>query len=72
MRHRSQRNGLSVRRYSPRIAQVQRSADERATALNEALWLARETAETYRTQVAQARSPARSQGEQRTTRKRPQ
>jgi hypothetical protein len=41
-------------------------------ALNEALSLARETADAYRTQVAEARAPSRPQGEQRTTRKRPQ
>jgi len=58
--------------HTEQLAQVQRNADERATALNEALSLARETAETYRTQVAEARTPSSPQGEQRTTRKRPQ
>lgn len=54
--------------HTEQIAQIQRNADERAAALNQALDLARESAETYRAQLAaQPPTPSRSQGEQRTT-----
>ena len=44
---RSEREALRAA-HTDQLAQIQRNADERATALNRALSLARETAETYR------------------------
>ena len=67
---RSEREALRVG-HAEQLAQLQRSADERATALSQALSLARETAETFRAQLTDALAQSRQQGEQHpTTRKR--
>lgn len=54
--------------HAEQLAQVQRTADDRAAALNQALTLAREAADTYRTQLTETRSTT---GQPTTTRKRP-
>ena len=63
---RSEREALRAAQ-TEQLAQIQHSADERASALNQALTLARETAEMYRAQLDQARPPARRESEPRTT-----
>ena len=63
---RSEREALGAA-HTDQLAQIQRNADERATALNRALSLARETAETYRAQLPEAGRSSRSQSQQRTT-----
>lgn len=52
---RSEREALRAA-HAEQLDQMQRSGDERATALNQALSLARETAETYRAQLSEVRS----------------
>jgi hypothetical protein len=69
---RAERDALRAQ-HTDQLAQVQRNADERATALNEALSLARETAEMYRAQLAEGATSSQPEGDQRAkTRKRPQ
>lgn len=57
--------------HTEQIARIQRNADERAAALNQALDLARESAETYRAQLA-AQPPMPSRSQRRTANDRPQ
>ena len=57
--------------HTEQLAQIQRNTDERAAALNQALDLARESAETFRAQPAEARTaPGPSSEQRKTTRKR--
>jgi hypothetical protein len=59
--------------HTEQLGQIQRNADERAAALNQALDLARESAETYRAQLAEARTaPGPPDQQRKTARKRPQ
>jgi chromosome segregation ATPase len=68
---RSEREAMRAA-HAEQLDQMQRNADAHVTTLNEALALARETAETYRTQLGEIRSPPLTQSKQPTsTPKRP-